>query len=169
MSAVSEFPDLPSLESQLRQHATDLPLRVISTVWASDSSYHPGYLMPRSTRVVWEVVKRTYGSGPHTSMRTFFFLISLSPTFGRSLVQRFVIQVQEDHDKVPSGIPRVYAMDDLSILPTLRCLVTLSGAGILDTPSTNSFRRKCSGCATAKSIRGCNNGKGGSPAGLRDA
>ena len=43
MRAVSEFPDLPGLESQLRQHATDLPLRVISTVWASNGSYHPGY------------------------------------------------------------------------------------------------------------------------------
>ena len=57
MSAVSEFPDLPSLESQLRQHATDLPLRVISTVWASNSSYHPWLFTPESTRVAWKEIK----------------------------------------------------------------------------------------------------------------
>ena len=57
MSAVSEFPDLPSLESQLRQHATDLPLGVISTVWAGNSSYHPWLFTPESTRVAWEEIK----------------------------------------------------------------------------------------------------------------
>jgi hypothetical protein len=40
---MSEFPDLPSLESQLRQQTADFPLRIISTVWASNSGYHPGY------------------------------------------------------------------------------------------------------------------------------
>jgi hypothetical protein len=40
---MSEFPDLPSLETQLRQHTADLPLRIISTIWAGNSGYHPGY------------------------------------------------------------------------------------------------------------------------------
>ena len=155
---------MPGLESQLRQHTPDFPLGVILTVWACNSSYHPknGHLIRRVFRAE---VRRTYGSGPHTSTRTFFLLIFSSSTFGCPLVQRF----EKDHDQDSSGILRAWAMDDLSILPIFKCLAILSGAGALDGPFTNSRRRRSSGCATAKSIKGCKKGKGGSSSRLRDA
>ncbi len=113
-----------------------------------------------------EKVKWTYRSGPQTKTRMFFFLISSSPLLDRPFVQRLL--TQDVHDQCPLEIPSACAMEHLSILPTWRERAMLSGTRAWVSLSTNSLTRRWSGCAPAKSIRGCKIGEGGSSAGLRD-